>query len=109
MFSLFLGSSYEHPCTAVLAGSGGGKSSASGGGVLYVSVEKLLELDGWIKADGVQGDGGGGGASGGSIWVAGRHFEGDTNEQLYLRNFIVEQYLAKHTFHFKSKNDKIKS
>ena len=73
----FPGNTYEHPCTAVLAGSGGGKSFASGGGVIYVSVEKIIELDGWIKADGKSGDSGGGGASGGTMWVAARHFEGD--------------------------------
>lgn len=75
--SLISGSSYEQPCTAALAGSGGGKSSPSGGGVLYVSVEKLLELDGWMKSDGSNGDSGGGGASGGTVRVAGRHFEGN--------------------------------
>ena len=45
--------------------------------MIYVSVEKMMELDGWIKADGKSGDSGGGGASGGTIWVAARHFEGD--------------------------------
>lgn len=66
----------------MLAGSGGGKSSASGGGVLYLSVEKLLKLDGWIKSDGSNGDSGGGGASGGTVRVAGRRFEG--NGKTYL-------------------------
>ena len=59
------------------AGSGGGKSFAAGGGVIYASVEKMMELDGWIKADGNSGSSGGGGASGGTMWVAARHFEGD--------------------------------
>ena len=45
--------------------------------MIYVSVEKMMELDGWIKADGKSGDSGGGGASGGTMWVAARHFEGD--------------------------------
>ena len=75
--SFILGNTYEHPCTAVLAGSGGGKSFAAGGGVIYASVEKMMELDGWIKADGNSGSSGGGGASGGTMWVAARHFEGD--------------------------------
>jgi len=52
--------------------------------VVYVSVEKMMELDGWIKADGKSGDSGGGGASGGTMWVAARHFEGDK------KNFIVK-------------------
>ena len=67
----------------MLAGSGGGRSSASGGGVLYVIVEKLLELDGWIKSDGSNADNGGGGASGGTVRVAGRHFEGKGRKLLY--------------------------
>lgn len=67
---------YEHPCNSTKAGSGGGKSNAAGGGVLYVTTDQLLELDGWIKSNGVNGDGGGGGASAGALWVAARHFEG---------------------------------
>ena len=51
--------------------------------MIYVSVEKMMELDGWIKADGKSGDSGGGGASGGTMWVAARHFEGDKKECHY--------------------------
>ena len=74
--SFVSGNSYEHPCTAEKAGSGGGASLASGGGAVHVNVEKLLELDGSIKADGKNGDSGGGGASGGTVRATGRHFEG---------------------------------
>jgi len=77
----------------VLAGSGGGKSSASGGGVLYVSAEKLLELDGWIKSDGFNGDGGGGGASGGTLWVTGRHFEGNSNDLHCKLTFVSSPFI----------------
>ena len=79
-FFLFLlfpgGNTYESVSQAIQAGSGGGVNLADGGGVVFVSVEKLLELDGSIKSDGANGDYGGGGASGGTLWVAGRHFEG---------------------------------
>lgn len=35
-----------------------------------------MEFDGLIKFDGVNGDYGGGGVSGGIFWVVGRYFEG---------------------------------
>lgn len=70
----------------MLAGSGGGRSNAFGGGVLYVSVDKMLELDGWITADGDRGDSGGGGASAGTVWVAGRYMEGNQ------KNIIVQSF-----------------
>ena len=40
-------------------------------------MEKLFELDGWMKANGINGDSGGGGASGGTVRAVGRHFEGE--------------------------------
>lgn len=93
MLSLISGGSYEQPCTAVLAGSGGGTSSASGGGALYVSVEKLLELDGKINSDGFNGDSGGGGASGGTLRITGRHFEGNSNDLHCKLAFVSSPFI----------------
>ena len=72
------GSIYESSCSAHQAGSGGGGSSAVGGGVVFSTTDHLLELDGAFRSDGRSAPSGtaGGGASGGTVWVASRHFEG---------------------------------
>ena len=93
LISFISGTSYEHACTAELAGSGGGVSSASGGGVLHVNVEKLFELDGWMKANGINGDSGGGGASGGTVRAVGRHFEGELEISLNNKWSEAEVFL----------------
>jgi hypothetical protein len=56
------------------AGSGGGTSFASlggpGGGVIRLTVNGTLQLDGTLSANGGNGTGlGGGGGSGGSVWL----------------------------------------
>lgn len=71
-FSLLLATNtaYESKCTASIAGSGGSKP---GGGVVYSSIEHLLELDGAINADAYpSAKAGQGGGSGGTISVNAR-------------------------------------
>ena len=65
-----LKTTYEKSCTASIAGSG---CSKPGGGVVYSTTERLIELDGSINANAysVAADGLGGG-SGGTISVSAR-------------------------------------
>jgi hypothetical protein len=69
------GSAYGSTTSPVNNGSGGGTSTpnslgGAGGGSIRLSVNGTLDADGRISANGGNGSGlGGGGASGGSIWL----------------------------------------
>lgn len=65
----------------------------AGGGMLWLNVTNMIEIDGELRSDGQDavGDGGGGG-SGGSIWMYCRVFRGQgkgisntVNSLLYAR------------------------
>lgn len=73
IFVYFIGqnTAYEEPCTASMAGSGGSKS---GGGVIYVTTERLMELEGSLDANAYSyASAGQGGGSGGTISITARY------------------------------------
>lgn len=62
-----LGSTYGSYASPIDLGSGGGGPGAgAGGGAVRLSVGGVLSVDGYLLADGVQGNPGG---SGGSLWI----------------------------------------
>lgn len=70
-FTLGKNSAYEHPCTSSIAGSG---ASQPGGGVIYSTTERLIELDGSINANAyMTAKPGEGGGSGGTISLSARY------------------------------------
>lgn len=81
LFGFFsLGQSYGHlyqPYAFGSAGGGGQGVGGAGGGMLWLNVTNMIEIDGELRSDGQDavGDGGGGG-SGGSIWMYCRVFRG---------------------------------
>lgn len=79
-FFFSLGQSYGHlyqPYAFGSAGGGGQGVGGAGGGMLWLNVTNMIEIDGELRSDGQDavGDGGGGG-SGGSIWMYCRVFRG---------------------------------
>ena len=80
MFCLSTGQSYGHlyqPFAFGSAGGGGQGVGGTGGGMLWLNITNLIEVDGELSTDGGEAVGNsGGGGSGGSIWMYCRVFRG---------------------------------
>ncbi|XP_033640829.1 uncharacterized protein LOC117301055 [Asterias rubens] len=80
---LSVGTVYGSLHRPIAFGSGGGVNGAKGGGILRLTVDTTLEVEGVIQANGAPGTGTyNGGASGGSIWITTREMEGEGQIQV---------------------------
>ena len=67
----FYGSLYRPTLIGSRGGaSGGGVAGGRGGGTVHIRVRRTFLLDGDVYVDGLAGQSGSGGGSGGSAWIA---------------------------------------
>ena len=69
-------------CNPILSGSSGGSSGGKGGGVIRLFTSHLVDHEGLLVSNGVNGGGSGGGGSGGSVWIDGEAIDGHGSMQV---------------------------
>ncbi|PIK55148.1 Tenascin-X [Apostichopus japonicus] len=87
---------YGQRCMPTMVGSGGAgcrrqREGGTGGGAVKFVAENLLIMEGSVDVDGVEGDEGAGGGSGGAIWLDGGTMEG--RGSLFARGGDSENHL----------------